>query len=335
MEKVINEFPLVFIVILNWNSHEDTAGCVNSCRGLGYPNFRIVLVDNGSTDGSQLKLRESFPDVKLLQTGTNLGYAAGNNMGISHALKNGAEFIWIMNPDVRVENGSLGMLVDVMIKYPSAGICGPRIVQGSPEERICFDGLSIIPDKGYLPRFNVVENWFTEASSEPLDVDCVSGCSMLIRGKLFRDIGLFREDFFLYYEDTELNFRARKYGWRTAICRQAIVTHRKDHRDRIEKNGISLYTHLCKSGVIFSRIQKKHILKTAASSIGHSRFKCLFNSFKAVISGLRVPIKPVPVFCDQNAKNAKKEVALTLLKQSVSKNGVLEFNVKQIIANYL
>src|SRR5664279_2479168 len=98
---------LTYIILLNWNGWQDTIACVESCRKLSYPNFRILIVDNGSTDNSEAILRERLPDIELLQTGANLGFAGGNNVGIRHALAQGADYVWLLNNDTVVDAEAL------------------------------------------------------------------------------------------------------------------------------------------------------------------------------------------------------------------------------------
>jgi len=308
MKKNTESSPLVYIIVLNWNSCEDAIDCVNSCLELTYSNSRILLIDNASADDSESRLREYFPDIEFIQTGANLEYAKGNNLGIRYALKKGAEFVWILNPDVKVEETSLSLLVDVFKENPSVGICGPRIIQGDIEKRIYFDGLSIHPDKGYQTKFNTTEDWFTKASPSLLGVDSVSGCSMLIRKSLLSDIGLIREDFLRYYNDTELSFRARECGWQTVVCRKAIIMHRANVR-RINPNTSSIppYPYVYRDSIFFARIRKKFVLKTVLSSVDSGRIKALFkeghfmSGLKALLGRLKIalctlltPIKPIP-----------------------------------------
>jgi len=115
---------LVYVIILNWNSWKDTIECVESSLKLTYPEYQILIVDNGSTDGSEYILRKRFPDIKLIQTGNNLGFAGENNAGIDHALSHGADFVWLPNNDTMVEPDSLSELMKVVENDERTGIVG-------------------------------------------------------------------------------------------------------------------------------------------------------------------------------------------------------------------
>lgn len=248
-EATTHEEPLVYIVILNWNCHRETAECVKACQQLDYSNRRILILDNNSSDHSSAYLSQHFPDIEIIQTGNNLGFAAGNNIGIRRALSSHAEYVLILNPDTVVSRRSLTILVDALANNPSIGICGPRVFHGKAPATFAFDGLTIDSRSGYQWYFNMVDvQW---RSSTLVDTDCVSGCSMLIRCDLLRTVGLFREDFFLYYEDVELCFRARDHGWQTMICTDANVQHDRDVHVTPYLTGFRLE----RSRIIFARLR--------------------------------------------------------------------------------
>ncbi|NCP78750.1 MAG: glycosyltransferase family 2 protein, partial [Desulfuromonadales bacterium] len=242
--------PEVYIIILNWESYADTIECVEACRNLNYSNFRILLIDNGSRDRSEQILRERFPEIELLQTGSDLGYAAGNNIGIRYALARKADYVWILNPDLLVEEDSLTELIKPTLEHQEVGLCGPRLIHGEKLFSFVFDGLSLDSWDGYQSHFNIVRSKESPPHGDLLDVDCVSGSSMLVKSEVFRDIGLLREDFFLYYEDAEFCFRARANHWRTPVCPWIAVRHAK-HRQE-EPKAIGFYPE--RSRIVFSRL---------------------------------------------------------------------------------
>lgn len=132
--------PLVAIVILNWNGGEDTCACVASCRGLTWPNRRIIIVDNGSDDGSEEQLRKECPDAELIQTGANLGFAGGNNAGIRAALDGGADFVWLLNNDAVAAPDALDALVAALTRHRDAGGAGSKIYYLERPETIWYAG---------------------------------------------------------------------------------------------------------------------------------------------------------------------------------------------------
>jgi GT2 family glycosyltransferase len=123
-------WPEVAIVILNWNNAPDTIACLESVAHLDYPNTRILVVDNGSTDGSADRIRQAHPSIPVLETGQNLGYAEGNNVGIAVALEQKAPYICILNNDIALRPDFLTQLVAEAEADTSIGIVGPKITSG-------------------------------------------------------------------------------------------------------------------------------------------------------------------------------------------------------------
>src|SRR5437763_815696 len=132
--------PLVFIIVLNWNSWRDTLECLGSFEQVDYPNYRVLVVDNGSTDGSEERIRTACPEIEFIQTGANLGYAGGNNMGIRHALRQGARYVLLVNPDVVLEPATLRRLVRVCADVPQVGALCPVIRREDAPDCVWFGG---------------------------------------------------------------------------------------------------------------------------------------------------------------------------------------------------
>jgi hypothetical protein len=221
----MSKTPLVYIVILNWNGWKDTLACVESCRKLAYDNFHIVIIDNGSVDGSEHILRNALPNIELIQSGSNLGFAGGNNIGIHVALKHTAQYIWLLNNDTTVEIAALKALVEAAEKYPGAGIIGSKIFTYSDSNRLWFAGgfwrvaklLLKIRGEGEEDRGQY---------DQLREVDFITGCSLLIRASAVLDIGLLDERYFLYWEDTDWNARAAKHNWQILYAPGSIVRHK-------------------------------------------------------------------------------------------------------------
>jgi GT2 family glycosyltransferase len=211
--------PKVTCIVLNWNGWKDTLECLRALQQCTYSELRIVVVDNGSTDDSISRICASFPEVTLLKTDKNLGFAGGNNFGIRHALDHGAECIWLLNNDTKPAPDALSALVAKANADEQRGavasICyhadAPNTVQVWGGARINLWSLysrnAITPQK---------DEWF----------DALYGASMLIRRAALEDVGLLDPGFFFYCEETEFCLRLRKKGWRIAAAPDSIVLHK-------------------------------------------------------------------------------------------------------------
>lgn len=208
----------VAIVVLNWNGWQDTLACIASLQALAYADFRIVLVDNGSTDGSVGHFARAVPSVELLQTGSNLGFGGGCNVGIRHALAQGAEFVWLINSDATVASDALTALVQVADQNPSAGAIGSVLFDADVATRVQLWG------------GGRVGLWLGRSvhCRVPGPIDFVSGASVLLRSAALDQVGLFDEaSFFMYWEDTDLGFRLRNAGWRLGVAEGSKVWHKQ------------------------------------------------------------------------------------------------------------
>ena len=217
--------PALTIVILNWNGWQDTIPCVDSCLRATYPGLRLLLVDNGSTDGSEAILRERFPSVELLQTGENLGFAGGNNAGIRRALADGADLVLLLNNDTEVDPGFVTALVEAAVARPDAGMLCPKILLHDRPDVLWYAGASFHPwlgwgrHRGYGQRdrgqFDRVE-----------ETERPTGCALLVTRALCDRIGLLRDDYFCYAEDLEWCLRAREAGLGVLYVPASRVWHK-------------------------------------------------------------------------------------------------------------
>lgn len=292
----MSNHPLVYIVVLNWNSYEDTTVCIQSLEASDYKNFKIVIVDNASQDGSEAILKNRFPQHFFIQTGRNRGYGDGNNFGIRHALKENADYLWIVNPDIRVEKESLSRMIELTEKDPRIGVAGPRLLwQRSKTVKNWIMGTKIALEKG----FHIDVTFFKEG--EPLpeihDTDNVIGCSLLIKRKVLMEIGLFRDDFFMFHEESEFNLRVKAKGWKIAIFPQIINYHFCKDKQKL----INFY--LLRNAILVSRLQRKYRLRTILASLGFAEgrlsqrkigWRGMLQRMPAVISGIVKPLKAPP-----------------------------------------
>jgi GT2 family glycosyltransferase len=217
----------VIAVVLNWNNEPDTAECLASLVTDGLPLTQVVLVDNASSDGSGERLHARFPDARYVQTGSNLGYAGGNNVGVREALALGARWVLVLNNDTGVEPGMLRALVSVGESQPRAAAIGPKIVRFDDPEVLWFDG-------GDFSRMRALGGHRREGTRDRLPdlrpaerVSFLTGCCLLLRASVITPMTeVFRSDFFLYVEDTEFCVRLQRQGWELWYQPAARLRHK-------------------------------------------------------------------------------------------------------------
>ncbi len=232
--------PKVAVIVLNWNGKDDTLECLDSVFRIDYPNFEVVVVDNGSSDDSVPAIRRTFPRAHLIETGANLGYAGGNNVGIRHALARGAEHVVILNNDTVVAPSLITELVETASRHERAGIVGPKIYYHHDPERIWSAG-------GY---WDEKQQCFEQTGDGELDrgqydqerpVEFLVGCCLLITRPCLEDVGLLEEDYFLNYEEIDLIFRAKRRGYQLVFCPKAKVWHKVSSSFEGENTPLKAY----------------------------------------------------------------------------------------------
>ncbi len=234
--------PLVYIIILNWNGWRDTLECVASCRKLAYDNVRIIVIDNGSSDDSEQILYRNLPDIEVIQSGINLGFAGGNNVGVRLAMERGAQYLWLLNNDTIIDPAALRTLVDTAERDSHVGIVGSKIYFFSAPQRIWFAG-------GFWKYGKLFFNIRGEGDEDKGQydrseaVDFITGCSLLIRADTVRDIGLLNEKYYLYWEDVDWNARAGKHGWKICFEPRSVIWH-KVSSSFIPKTDTQAYYYL-------------------------------------------------------------------------------------------
>lgn len=210
--------PLVYIIVLNWNRPALTIDCVESLLALEYPNHRILVVDNGSSDDSVGQISTAFPNVEILQTGTNLGFGAGNNRGIRLALDRGAQYVWLLNNDTKAFPETLTHLLAKAEQDPAYGAVGSVLFYSLDPERIQAWG------GGAISLFSGRARHFQHPS--PLGPTAfLTAASLLVRADAMKTVNFFDDQFFLYWEDADLCYRIRKAGYRLAVAADAKLIH--------------------------------------------------------------------------------------------------------------
>lgn len=218
--------PRISIIVLNWNNSPDTLVCLESLMSLSYSNLDVILVDNGSTDDSVSRICGAFPNVTLLETGENLGYAGGNNVGIRYALEHGAEVICILNNDVKVAPDFLEPLVATLLSEQLVGVVTPLVATMDESEGVWALGSAINNHNASVTRLHVGEPVPTWREQSPFSVDVASGAAMLVKREVFEALGLMDEGFFLYYEETDWCLCIRDAGYQIMAVPASVVFHK-------------------------------------------------------------------------------------------------------------
>ena len=218
--------PLVHAIILNFNGKQLLLETLASVAQIDYPNLKLIVVDNGSTDGSQAALREHYPHVLLLENNENLGFGEGNNVGMRYALQQGAEWALLLNNDIAAAPELLTHMMNVAAMDAAIGILGPKIYYHDQPNTIWFAGARINYWAGLTAHRGIRE--IDRGQYDRVeDTDYITGCAMLIRREALERVGMFDPIYFpAYSEDADLCVRARSAGYRLVYVPQARVWHK-------------------------------------------------------------------------------------------------------------
>ncbi|WP_337287524.1 glycosyltransferase family 2 protein [Candidatus Methylomirabilis sp.] len=219
--------PRVAILILNWNGIRDTLETLESIQRLQYSNFEVVLVDNGSTDGSREAIATAFPTVRLITPPANLGVAGGRNLGLEAILQQpDVDYVLFLDNDVTAEPSLLDKLVAATEKDSTLGIVGPIVYYHSDPQRIWSAGSHFI-FREVISRLRLKDRLVAHEFTEGIEhVDALPGCCMLVKRRVFETIGRFNPHYFMVCNDSEFCYRAAKAGFRRVVVTQASLWHK-------------------------------------------------------------------------------------------------------------
>jgi GT2 family glycosyltransferase len=219
--------PLVAVVVLNFNGHEDTVACIESLRGATYRALRLIVVDNGSTRPGLGAVRDVLADGEFIGLGENRGFSAGNNVGIRAAVAGGAEYVALLNNDTVVAPGFLEPLIDTLASDLRLAAATGTILSwhAGPTDLIWYAGgrLSRIRGEGIRPR---VGEALGVVGDSPQAVSFISGCFIVMPAKVLVEEGMLDEDFFVGAEDIDLSWRLQTRGYRLVYVPASVLWHR-------------------------------------------------------------------------------------------------------------
>lgn len=223
MYKEIN--PEISVIILNYNGKRFLETCLKSLLNSTYKNFEIVIVDNGSKDGSVEYLKKNFSNnerIKIIPLDKNYGFAEGNNIGYRYTHPN-SEFIFFLNNDTEVEEDCLDKIMKKMMQDPSIGAAQPKIRSMREKEKIdAVGGLVDYYGRTWHRGFNEYDRGQYDSISETF---YAQGAAIVVRRKVIEEVGLFEPSYFIYYEETDLCWRIWLAGYRVVVIPEAVVYH--------------------------------------------------------------------------------------------------------------
>lgn len=216
----------VFLIILNWNGKQDTLDCLSSTQKINYSHFTTIVVDNGSTDGSVEAIRKAYPDVFVIDTKENLGFAEGNNVGIRYAMSQGADAVCLLNNDTVVDPGFLSAFVQMAQTSSQIGVLGGKAYLYGEKTTLDHLGGKWNPSTGQftLVGHRALEDGFSWESPQHLDYVC--GVAFFITKAALDTVGLLEPQFFLIWEESDYCFRVRRQGLQVMSCPQAKLWHK-------------------------------------------------------------------------------------------------------------
>ncbi len=214
----------VAVVVLNWNQEQHTAECLASLRKVSGIPLQVILVDNGSSPESVDRLERTFSETLVIRLPENRGVAEGNNAGIERALQEGASHILLLNNDTLVDPDFLAPLLEGL-KAPGIRIVGPKIYHHPEVNRIWFAGGMIDWRSGQV--WSLGANELDQGQwDRPREVDYITSCCLLAPASLFREIGGWDERYFIYFDETDWNLRARRRGYRCRYVPSSRIYHK-------------------------------------------------------------------------------------------------------------
>lgn len=245
--------PHVAVVVLSWNGREDTLTCLRSFERVDYRPLTLIVVDNGSDDGTSEAVCAAFPEVEILRTETNLGFAEGNNVGLRRALELGADFAFVLNNDTELERQTIPALVEEAARRPDAGALCSKVLYADPPDLIWFAGASFDPARGYSGRLTGYRERDSERWSQVAETTRACGAAMLVPRRVLEEVGLFDAELFFYQEDTDWSLRARAAGFRHYVVPASRLWHRISVTSGGENSPTTLYYGMRNTLVVCER----------------------------------------------------------------------------------
>ncbi len=246
----------VLVVLVNYKNYQDTQSCINSIKDSSL--VKILLIDQNSIDRELKNIQRKNPSLLIKKLKENRGFAAANNIGLKLALKEKIPYVLLLNNDTVVEKNTIKLLFDFMEAHPDCAICSPVNYFYNKKNKICFSG-------GKINFYTGQTDHFYDLPAKDRKTQFITGASMFIRTRAFKDIGFMNEKYFLYYEDADLSVRIRKAGWQMWIVKNAKIWH---------KVSVSLGGHGSKTQYYYGYRNRLFFIKNQGTFLQKITVKC-------------------------------------------------------------
>ncbi len=218
--------PLVYNIVLNLNGREVLKEALDCAMKQTFPNCRTVVIDNGSTDGSQELVRSQFPSVELVEIGKNVGVMEGYNTGLRYGLEHGADWLFLLNNDIVFEPALVTELMRVALETPSAGVLAPKIYYQSEPNKFWYAGGTINYFTGIIAHRGLREEDHGQYDRIE-ETEYITGCAMLIKREVVEKIGMLDLTFSpMYSEDADFSIRAKRAGYKLMYVPTVKLWHK-------------------------------------------------------------------------------------------------------------
>ena len=289
--------PLIYIILINYNGYKDTIDCVNNLKKINYKNYKIIVVDNASSDDSVEILNEELKNCTIIKSKKNLGFAGGNNLGVNYALDHKADYILLLNNDTIVEPQFLNNMLNSFSIGSKIGIVGCKIMYYSQKNIIWYGG-------GYIDWFKFIGVHYGMRQIDKgqcdnkKEIDFVTGCCMLVKREVFEKVGLLSEDYFMYFEDVDFCVKVKNAGFVMWYNPEAIIYHKVGLSSGGEESPFSI-EWCTRNRLLFMYKYKNNVSKfrLMLSKIFFYSTRCIrffqyvigneYNKSKAIINGIK------------------------------------------------
>ncbi len=277
--------PLISVLIVNWNGEKWLKNCLDSLKAQTYKNYEIIFIDNASTDGSVNFVKQHHPDIKLIQNDENVGFAGGNNIGYKHSE---GQYILLLNNDTIVEPGFLNKILMAFEKIPNLGSVQAKLVLMDDRKKLDVAG-SYWTDTGFLYHYGFGKNESLEKYNKPMPFFSNKGAAMLISRTAIERVGLFDDDFWCYYEETDFCHRLWLAGYECWYWPGATVFHAMGGTSLAFKNDFIQYHNFKNKLLSFIKNFEYHTLLWLLpvfllEVVGLASFWLLKGKFKHAVS---------------------------------------------------